>query len=105
VNDLTIRTRSVRSGPVVELTGDLDHETAPQVRAHLPHLTLVPGQFLVVDLGGVTFCDSSGITVLLAARHHALQSDRIFRVVGLEQVFATHPTVEAAAAAWEPPDG
>ncbi|MEV6791671.1 hypothetical protein AB0M87_06665 [Streptomyces sp. NPDC051320] len=30
------------------------------------------GQQLIVDLGGLNFCDSSGITVLIAARGYAL---------------------------------
>ncbi|MFD5347866.1 STAS domain-containing protein, partial [Streptomyces anulatus] len=30
-----------------------------------------PGQCLVVDLAGLRFCDSTGISTLLAARRHA----------------------------------
>jgi anti-sigma B factor antagonist len=30
---------------------------------------------------------------------------RIFRIVGLEQVFPTHPTAQAAEAAWRPAGG
>jgi anti-anti-sigma factor len=116
VNDLTIHARTAPSGPVLELTGGLDHDTSPQVRAHLLHLSLLPGQLLVVDLGAVAFCDSSGISALIAARNHALQAgasialaavpsriDRIFHVVGLEAVFPTHPTAQAATDAWTPP--
>ncbi|MFJ6086757.1 STAS domain-containing protein [Streptomyces sp. NPDC092369] len=114
--DLALRTRATTAGAVIELTGDLDHHTAPQVRAALAGLGLRPGGQLVLDLEGVTFCDSTGITVLIAARNHALAADatialaavpervtRIFRMVGLEQVFATHPTAQAAEAAWRPP--
>ncbi|WP_411103094.1 STAS domain-containing protein [Streptomyces sp. cmx-4-9] len=115
---LTIRTRTTAAGPVVELAGELDHHTAPEVRALLPGLVLGAGQQIVVDLGGVTFCDSSGITVLIAARNHALAAEgavilaavpervsRIFRIVGLEQVFPTFPTAQAAESAWTPPAG
>ncbi|WP_328498590.1 STAS domain-containing protein [Streptomyces sp. NBC_00414] len=110
---LTLRTRTAPAGAVIELAGDLDHHSAPEVRAALPGLHLHPGQQLVLDLGGLTFCDSSGITVLIAARNHALAAgagialaavpelvSRIFRMVGLDQVFAVHPTVKAAEAAW-----
>lgn len=69
---LTVRTRTTAAGPVVAVAGELDHLTAPEVRAVLPGLALCPGQQLVVDLGSLTFCDSTGITVLLAARNHAL---------------------------------
>ncbi|MGW2960933.1 STAS domain-containing protein [Streptomyces sp. NPDC001220] len=115
---LTLHTRATTTGAVIELAGVLDHHTAPEVRAALPGLDLRPGQQLVLDLSGITFCDSSGITVLIAARNHALAADaaialaavpdrvsRIFRIVGLEQVFPTHPTAQAAEASWRPAPG
>ncbi|MFI5801713.1 STAS domain-containing protein [Streptomyces sp. NPDC051561] len=115
---LKATTRSTSAGPVLELSGPLDHYSAPQVRALLPGVSVAPGQQLVVDLAGLTFCDSSGITVLIAARNHALAADatialaavppnvsRTFGIVGLDQVFPVHPSAEAAAAAWQPPAG
>ncbi|MEU1224098.1 STAS domain-containing protein [Streptomyces microflavus] len=113
---LTLNTRTTSAGPVIELTGELDHHTAPEVRAALLALRLHPGQQLVFDLGALTFCDSTGITVLIAARNHALAAEasivlaavpdrvsRIFRIVGLDQVFPTCPTAQDAEAAWRPP--
>ncbi|PSM42576.1 anti-anti-sigma factor [Streptomyces dioscori] len=115
---LTLRTRTAPAGAVIELAGDLDHHSAPEVRAALPGLDLRPGQQLVLDLGDVTFCDSSGITVLIAARNHALTAgagialaavpdpvSRIFRICGLDQVFPVHPTALAAETAWRPTAG
>jgi anti-sigma B factor antagonist len=116
VTQLAVQTRTTPTGPVVELTGELDYDSFSQVRDLLPALALQGGQQLVVDLTGVTFCDSSGITALLAARNHALAAQagialvavpahlsRIFQMVGLDQVFSTHPTAQAAEAAWTPP--
>ncbi len=113
---LTLTNRTTPAGPVIELTGELDHHTAPEVRAMLPGIALRPGQQLVIDLAQLTFCDSSGLTVLIAARNHALAADativlatvpdrvsRIFRTVGLEQVFPSSPSAQAAEAAWTPP--
>ncbi|MFE1024579.1 STAS domain-containing protein [Streptomyces sp. NPDC058818] len=115
---LTLRTRTTTAGPVIEIAGDLDYDTADKVRAALPGLGLRPGQQLVLDLAGLSFCDSSGITVLIAARNHALAAgasitlaavpdrvSRVFRIVGLAQVFPTHPTAAAAEAAWRPTGG
>ncbi|MFE3600767.1 STAS domain-containing protein [Streptomyces sp. NPDC059142] len=112
---LTLHTRATTAGPVIELAGDLDHHTAPEVRDALPQLGLRPGQQLVLDLAAITFCDSSGIGALIAARNQALAADasialaavpervgRIFRIVGLDQVFPTHPTAQAAEDAWQP---
>ncbi|MFD7087882.1 STAS domain-containing protein [Streptomyces sp. NPDC059896] len=110
---LTFRSRITTAGAVIELTGELDHHTAPEVRAALPGLGLRAGRQLTLDLGGLTFCDSTGITVLIAARNHALAANstialaavpervgRIFRNVGLEHTFPTHPTTQAAEDAW-----
>jgi anti-sigma B factor antagonist len=112
-HELTVSTRTTPTGPVIELAGDLDHRSARQVRALLPDVALQPGQQLIVDLAQLTFCDSSGITVLIAARNHALAAQatvvlsavpervtHILHMVGLEQAFATYPTAQAAEAAW-----
>lgn len=112
---LTLHTRTTAAGPVLELAGDLDHHSAGEVREALAGVLLRAGQQLVLDLGGLTFCDSSGITVLIAARNHALAADaavvlaavpdrvaRIIRIVGLEQVFPTHATAQDAESAWRP---
>ncbi|MGW6023846.1 STAS domain-containing protein [Streptomyces sp. NPDC055099] len=110
---LAVRTRTTATGPVVELTGELDHESCSQLRDVLPGLALRRGQLLVVDLAGITLCDSSGISALIAARNHALAAgagialaavpgriSRVLALVGLSQVFPVYPTVHAAEAAW-----
>ncbi|MFF5701389.1 STAS domain-containing protein [Streptomyces sp. NPDC012794] len=106
---LTILTRDAGTGPVLEITGDLDYATATELRTLVTALTLRPGQRLVLDLSGMEFCDSSGITALLAARNHAQAAGagialasvpantlRILRVVGLDQVFPLHPDADSA---------
>ncbi|MFC8829802.1 STAS domain-containing protein [Streptomyces sp. NPDC057137] len=113
MNALTVHIHAIPTGPVVVLTGDLDHQSAPHVRQALRGLDPRPGQQVVIDLAGLTFCDSTGITVLIAARNQALAADagialarvpervaRVFRVIGLEQAFPTHASVDEAAAAW-----
>ncbi|MFE3265592.1 STAS domain-containing protein [Streptomyces sp. NPDC059215] len=110
---LALRTRTTAAGTVMELAGELDHHTAPQVRDALLALDVRPGEQLVLDLAAVTFCDSSGLSVLIVARNHALAADatialttvpervrRIIRIVGLDQVFPMHPTVQDAEDAW-----
>ncbi|MGW8065221.1 STAS domain-containing protein [Streptomyces ziwulingensis] len=97
---LKITTRDAPTGPVLEILGDLDYATADQLRDLLTSLTLRPGQRLVLDLAGMEFCDSSGVTALIVARNHAqaAQADialaavpahtlRVLRVVGLDQIF------------------
>ncbi|ROQ32653.1 anti-sigma B factor antagonist [Streptomyces sp. PanSC19] len=106
---LRVTTRDAATGPVLEIVGDLDYATAARLREMLPAVALRPGLRLVLDLAGMEFCDSSGITALLAARAHAhaagadialaavpARTLRILKVVGLDQVFALHPDSEAA---------
>ncbi|MFI0895765.1 STAS domain-containing protein [Streptomyces sp. NPDC020983] len=102
---MKITTRTTPSGPVVTVAGDLDYETAGDLRSLVTALVLQPGQHLVLDLGAMEFCDSSGITALIVARNHAQAARahilltavpantlRLLRVSGLDRVFR----VEAA---------
>ncbi|MEU7279350.1 STAS domain-containing protein [Streptomyces sp. NPDC045431] len=98
---LTITTTRTPAATVLHIDGDLDFRTTPQFRDALGDVALDHGQRLVLDLAGLRFCDSSGITAFLAARHHAAAAGadvaltavpgntaRILRVVGLDQVLA-----------------
>jgi len=109
MNPLKIITRDAPTGPVLEITGDLDYTTASEMRNLLTTLTLQPDQRLVLDLAGMTFCDSSGITALIAARNHAHSAHadvalaavptptlRVLRMVGLDQIFTLHSDSHAA---------
>ncbi|MFI9814170.1 STAS domain-containing protein [Saccharothrix variisporea] len=101
---LTITTADTPTGPVVGVAGDLDHATADQLRTTVTALPLRPGQRLVLDLAGLAFCDSSGLTALLAARNHATAAQaeitlsavpdrtlRMIRLIGLDRVFPLQP--------------
>ena len=61
-------TRVTGAGPVVTVHGEVDMATAPRLRAEIGALALGRGRLLVVDLAGVTFCDSSGISGIASAR-------------------------------------
>lgn len=109
MSQLHISTRDAVTGPVLEISGALDYRHATDLRERVTALPLRPGQRLVLDLAGMDFCDSSGITALIAARHHAhaARADialaavpantlRVLRIVGLDQVFPLHPDSDAA---------
>ncbi|MFD3517634.1 STAS domain-containing protein [Streptomyces sp. NPDC058657] len=111
MSPLSITTREAATGLVLEVSGDLDHETVPDFRRALDGLTLRPGQLLVLDLGGMEFCDSSGINVMLVARNLATEQGarialasvpantaRILRLVGLDRVFPLHPDASTVTA-------
>ncbi|MFF7491140.1 STAS domain-containing protein [Streptomyces luteogriseus] len=110
MNPLSISRRDTATGPVLHVAGDLDFDQAPVLRGRLDQLPLAPGQCLVLELSGLAFCDSSGITALLAARQHALAADadivlaavpanllRVLTLVGLDQVFTLRPDSSAVS--------
>ncbi|QMU73913.1 STAS domain-containing protein [Streptacidiphilus sp. P02-A3a] len=89
--------------------GELDHDTAPQLRATLDDVPFGPGSLLVVDLAQLTYCDSTGITVLVTAHQRADAAggrvtlaglnhglNRVFEIVGLDQFFSIQPTTADA---------
>lgn len=112
MNPLELTVRDTPNGPVVEVIGELDYDTAEALRDLLQTLPLERGQRLVLELARMEFCDSSGISALIAARNHAQSAGadialaavpantlRVLRVVGLDQVFALHPDTESAIGA------
>ncbi|WP_405008271.1 STAS domain-containing protein [Kitasatospora purpeofusca] len=109
---LVVETRSVPGGAMLcVLVGDLDIETlAPAAEALDALVAQGPGA-VVIDLGGVGFCDSSGLNVLLktriAAEHGGLELRlaavpptvmRVLDLTGARAVFSIHDSVAGALA-------
>jgi anti-anti-sigma factor len=76
------------SGPdarVVTVVGEIDALTAPKLAAVLS-AQLAVAQVVVVDLDGVQFLASVGITVLFEANELAAHEDRALRLVYNSQI-------------------
>ncbi|MCW2943304.1 MAG: Anti-anti-sigma regulatory factor (antagonist of anti-sigma factor)-like protein [Actinoallomurus sp.] len=72
---------------IIRLRGEIDIAAAPGLRERLLGL-LQPGMELVIlDLSGVSFCDASGLGVLVGSHHHATMLGVTLRLTGL------HPRV------------
>ena len=97
---------------VLGVAGDLDQHTSPRLRAALDDLTLAPGDGAVIDLSALTFCDSTGISILVSAYHQAkgagarlalagLDADisHVFKIMGLDRVLSLYATADEAIAA------
>ncbi|CAM5514211.1 Anti-sigma factor antagonist OS=Streptomyces alboniger OX=132473 GN=CP975_33270 PE=3 SV=1 [Streptomyces alboniger] len=110
MSQLKITRRDVAAGPVLRVTGALDYQYAATLREEVAGVVLTAGQRLVIDLSGLEFCDSSGITALLAARQlaHAAEAglvlvgvpsntSRILAVAGLDQVFVIRDSADDVA--------
>jgi anti-anti-sigma factor len=94
---------------VVVLRGEIDHTAKEHFTQALLAFDGTGPARTVLDFSDVTFMDSSGINVLVAA-HQAANSTqgwvriagaggavrRILHIVGVDQVIECHPTIEQA---------
>lgn len=94
---------------VLKLTGELDLDTAPILYSRLEDIVGRGAWRIVVDAGELGFCDSTGLSALLAV-HQACDSAggymrlaapddllvRLLAVVGLQGTIAVYPTVSSA---------
>ena len=101
--------------PLVAVVGEIDLATAPILRDHLRELIAAGRTTIIVDLGKVTFLDSTALGVLVdtlkACReaggdlHLVVTEPRIlklFDITGLAPVFPVHRSVPDSLPATEP---
>lgn len=94
---------------LITASGELDFHTGPRLRACLDEAPLEPGAVLVLDLSGITYCDSTGVSVLVYGYRRANAAGAtlalagaapaIFRLLtftGLGRLFSSYDSVEAA---------
>ena len=94
---------------VVALSGELDAHTAGRLRTLMAEQLLAGPGNLVIDLSGLSFIDSAGLAVLIAAdkgmrragTHLVLAAprapvDKVLRLTGLTAVLTTAATVDEA---------
>jgi anti-sigma B factor antagonist len=106
---LAVSTEQHGEVAVVTVAGELDMATAPQLQQEVNRLVDDGQSHLVFDLAGVSFCDSTGLSVFVRARNRCEAAggevslaapqravQRILEVSGLVEVLHTYPTVEEA---------
>jgi anti-sigma B factor antagonist len=109
--DLLVETRPGRGCAVVEVRGDLDMATSPQLRESLQRLIDGGERQVVVDAKGLGFMDSSALGTLvivlralrdvggnlrLAGARPAVRS--VLSITSVDRVIDVFDTVEAAEA-------
>lgn len=105
--EVEVRQQGART--VVSCSGEIDLMSTAEFRTVISDQIVEGRVHLVIDLLGVTFVDSAGLGVLVAARRKArafkgslvLAVDhptvlRVLHVTALDRVFPVVPTVEAA---------
>lgn len=116
MSDIQIVEGSLTNGiSVVRGAGELDFHTAPLLERAITSRLEAGGRHLVVDLGEVTFIDSTAIGVLMTALGRvrdvggslAVVNDRdnvrsIFEMMGLDEEMPLRPSVEDAVSAVAP---
>jgi anti-anti-sigma factor len=65
---------------IVMVGGEIDIASAPVLRARLLDVLPADASPVIIDLSGVTFCDASGLAVLVAASRRAGQLGGILRL-------------------------
>lgn len=107
---ITIHTKQVNEGcATVALVGRLDASNAQTLKESLEQLINGGVTHLVVDLSQVPFIDSAGLAALVSALKATRrvggyvmlsgvqpQARTVFSLTMLDQVFAIHPSIEAA---------
>ena len=96
---------------VLAISGEFDLYGAPGLRSRIGDLFDSGHRRLIVDLSGVEFIDSTGLSVLVASQNRVREIGgvltlvclqewllKLFRMTGLDQVFTFCPTVDRALA-------
>ena len=106
---MLINSHSIEEATVVAPEGRCDRRTAPTLAEWLEAMTRSGANRIIVDMGGVTFMDSTGLATLirfmkqcrvaggdlcLANLHQPVRI--IFELTRLDSAFTICPTVDAA---------
>jgi anti-anti-sigma factor len=110
MSPLTLRCRRLTTGVLISVSGEVDFTNADDWESYIER-TRRPGQPVVLDLGGLTFMDSTGLHVLLrlhasvrrqgTALHLAAVHDvpaRILQITGVWEALNVHDSVTHATA-------
>ena len=96
---------------VIAVSGEIHVTTAPEFSQRLNDAISAGTRGVVIDMSGVEFIDSTGLSVLLNGLRRVTRSDgrlalvvtnptvlRLFEITKLDSTFDIQPTVEAAVA-------
>ncbi|GII53493.1 anti-sigma factor antagonist [Planotetraspora thailandica] len=96
---------------IVGLHGEIDIATSPALRMRLRDALQRSEDVLILDLSHVSFCDASGLRVLVGIQRRTRQRGitlrlagpsplmtRLLQITGLDQSFTIHPTLSSAIA-------
>jgi anti-sigma B factor antagonist len=107
--DLSVSANEAASQTIVEVRGDVDVHSAPQLRNRLTDVIDSGSKLVIVDLSKLDFIDSTGLGALVAVRNHGSDTEstlrlvcaserllKLFRITGLHEVFDIYANIPSA---------
>ena len=111
---LGLSTRVESRSVIVAVEGELDIATTNDLQEHVRSAIDDHGPWLILDMSGLDFMDSSGLNVIINAYRTVRERDgalalaalnervtKVVRLVGLHRQVPVHQTVATAVAAME----
>jgi anti-sigma B factor antagonist len=110
---LTVTTTSAATRiAVLSVAGELDHDSRAVLSDAAEAAIRTGHDRLILDLGGVSFCDSGGLALFAELHRRAAAGDgelrlaclqppvlAVLRATNLDRILPLHPTVDAAVQA------
>lgn len=95
---------------IMYVSGEVDIYTAPDLKKELVALTEQKGKTVAVDLGNVSYMDSTGIGVFISALKSSKENDsklklvnlqsqvmRLFEITGLNEIINIQPEIRGVS--------
>lgn len=111
---LGLDTRVENHSVIVQVEGELDIATAEDLQINVQDAVEKHGPWLILDLSGLSFMDSSGLNAIITAYRDVTERGgslslaapnervtKVVRLVGLHRQVPVHGTVAAAVIAME----
>jgi anti-sigma B factor antagonist len=109
--EISISRTTAGNVPIVAVSGEVDIYSAPALKDKITELIRAGQDTLIVDLGNISFLDSTGLGALVEARAATSEAGgslpvvcsqerilKLFTITGLDRVFTIHPSVGDAVA-------
>ncbi|MCC6355572.1 MAG: STAS domain-containing protein [Verrucomicrobiae bacterium] len=112
---MKIQERDLAGIPVLDLSGEVDLQSSPELRATLQARVKAKCPVLLLNFEGVTYLDSSGLATLIEYYQNSRpfggkfilyglppRIQNVFEIARLEQIFSIHPDEASALAELRP---
>lgn len=82
---MTVSTRTVDGGCVVDATGEIDMQSSPKMREELRQLVVKKPERIIVNLADVKYIDSSGLATLVECLQSTKKTGTPLVLIGMNE--------------------